>query len=87
MPYKKKYNWISLEHAKICLKFIVKDTVKFLKKLNSIYKRQTHSELYQTSKMEPLKKCLIWYYQYILKYEYDLSGIHKVLNVREYAFE
>ena len=49
--------------------------------------RQAHSELYHTSKMEILRKCLIWYYQYILKSKYDTSGTHKVLNMRKYGLE
>ena len=41
--------------------------------------------------MELLWKCLIWYYEYTLELEYarvlNLAGIHKVLNMREYALE
>ena len=35
-----------------------------------------HSELYQTSKMELLWKCLIWYYEYTLEsvYASDIQG-------------
>ena len=41
-----KYDWISLKYAKICLKYSVKDNLKLLQKLDSIYKKDTHSELY-----------------------------------------
>ena len=51
-----KYDWISLKHARICLKFNVKNTVKLLQKLDRIYEKQMHSELYQTSRMELLRK-------------------------------
>ena len=69
---KTKYGWISLEYAWICLKYNLKDTVKLLQKLDSIYKRQVHLELYQTCKTELLWKCLIWYYEYTLEPEYAL---------------
>ena len=49
-----------------------KDTVKLLYKLDSIYKREAHSGLYQTSEMELMRKCLIWYYEYTLGSEYSL---------------
>ena len=64
---KNKDGWINLEHARICLKYNVKDTVKY-----SIFKREAHSELYQTSKIDLLWKCLIWYYEYTLESEYAL---------------
>ena len=37
---KNKYGWISLKYARICLKCKVKDTIKLLLKLDSIYKRE-----------------------------------------------
>ena len=42
-----------------CLKFNVNETFKLLYKLDGIYKRQAHSELYQTYMTELLRKCLI----------------------------
>ena len=56
---KTKYGWISFEYAWIHLKYNIKDTVKLFYKLDSIYKTQAHSELYQTSKRELLWKYLV----------------------------
>ena len=42
---KDKYSWISLEHARICMKYNVEDTAKLLKKLDSIYKTEAYSGL------------------------------------------
>ena len=39
-------DWISLEYARICLEYNVKDALKLLYKLDTIYKRQSHAELY-----------------------------------------
>ena len=64
----------------------VKDTVKY-----SIFKREAHSELYQTTKMEFLQKCLIWYYDIPrslnMPCDKNMPAIHKVLNMREHARE
>ena len=54
------YDWISLEYISICLKYYLIDTVKLLLKLDNIYKRQAHLELYQTCTFEVFWKCLIW---------------------------
>ena len=57
---KNKYGWINLENARICLKYNVKNTVKY-----SIFKRKAYSELYQTTKMELLWKMfnmVLWIY-------------------------
>ena len=54
------------------MKYNLKDTVKLPCKLDNIYKREAHSEQYQTSKMELLWKYLIWYYEYTLVSEYVL---------------
>ena len=51
----------------MCLKYNVKDAVKY-----TIFKKEAHSELYQTSKMELSWKCLIWYYENTLEPEYAL---------------
>ena len=69
---KTKYGWKSLEYAWISLKYNVEDTVKLLQKLDTIWKRGTHSELHQTSMTELLWKCLIWYYEYTVESEYAL---------------
>ena len=61
---KTKYEW-AMPVNRIYLKYNVKnkDSLKLLYMLDSIYKRETHSELYQTSKMEFLWKCSIfWIY-------------------------
>ena len=42
---KDKCSWISLEHARICMKYNVEDTAKLLKKLDSIYKTEAYSGL------------------------------------------
>ena len=41
--------------------YVLSITLNILQKLDSIYKREAHPELYQTSKMEVLWKCLIQY--------------------------
>ena len=65
-------DWISLEYARICLEYNVKDARKLLYKLDTIYKREPHAELYQTSRMELLWKYLIWYCENALESEYAL---------------
>ena len=49
---KTKRGWISLEYGWVCLKYSVKDTVKLLQKLDSIYKR-AYSELRQNCIKRP----------------------------------
>ena len=58
------YDWICLEYTSRCLKYYLKDTVKLLYKLDNIYKRKAHLELYQTCTFEVFWKCLIWYCEY-----------------------
>ena len=66
-----KYVSINLEYVGKCLKYNTKRYRKVTVEVRQhLYKREAHSELYQTSKMELLRKCLIWYYEYAFEYEY-----------------
>ena len=54
---KNEYGWINLEHARICLKYNVKDAVK-----SSIFKREVHSELYQDGGFVKMFNMVLWIY-------------------------
>ena len=66
----------------------VKDAVKLLEKSDSIYKRGAFRTV---SNVQGGAFVKMWYYEYTLESEYarvlNLAGIHKVLNMREYALE
>ena len=53
-PNKNKYGWINLEHARIYLKYNVKDTLNIASLRERETEREAHSELHQTSKVELL---------------------------------
>ena len=73
------------EYARICLKYNVKDTVKLLQKLVSIYKRETRHIRNCIKRPGYDIKNIPWRLNMLC--DRNMPGIHKVLNMREYALE